>query len=236
MDLKVKDVAEMLNISEDAVGDWALEGKIPAYTLDEEWRFSRLEIEGWLMNQELHPSRRPSPFKREVSCDKEPNAGMGGSKQFGLYRAIHRGWVLHDIPGETKEEIFRQAMDRVGSQLKTDPQVILELLLDREKLMPTSLTRGIGVPHTRDQVYNGHFDAVVVVYPQAPIEYGALDKEKVHTLFFLFASSDKRHLHLLAKLAHLAGNEQAVAALRTQPSKSALLEMIKEWETSVSVG
>jgi len=41
---------------------------------------------------------------------------------------------------------------------------------------------------------------IFVVFPKDPIEYGALDGQAVHTLFFLFACSDKAHLHLLSKI------------------------------------
>jgi nitrogen PTS system EIIA component len=100
--------------------------------------------------------------------------------------------------------------------------------------MPTSLSHGIGVPHTRDFLLNTHFDVITVVYPEQPIEYGALDGQLVHTLFFLFACEDKRHLHLLAKLAHLTSNEKACAFLRTKPSKERLLEFMKHWESSLN--
>ncbi|HSX25884.1 MAG TPA: PTS sugar transporter subunit IIA, partial [Chlamydiales bacterium] len=63
--------------------------------------------------------------------------------------------------------------------------------------------------------------------------YGALDNQPVHTLFFLFACDDKRHLHLLAKLAHLSSKPENLTFLQTHPSKAELLEMIKNWEANI---
>jgi PTS system nitrogen regulatory IIA component len=105
--------------------------------------------------------------------------------------------------------------------------------MDRERLMPTTLNHGIAVPHTRDFLLQKSFDVVTVVYPKNPIEYGALDGKKVHTLFFLFACDDKRHLHLLAKLAHLTRLEEALKFLSDKPNKAELLAYIKEWEVKV---
>jgi nitrogen PTS system EIIA component len=48
--------------------------------------------------------------------------------------------------------------------------------------------------------------------------------------FFLFACTDKRHLHLLAKIAHLCSNQEALHFLRTQPDKKKVLEYIRHWE------
>jgi len=107
------------------------------------------------------------------------------------------------------------------------------LLLDRENLMPTALNNCIAVPHTRDSLLPGHQDVVVVVFLDEPLEYGALDGQPVHTLFFLFACEDKRHLHLLAKIAHLSSQPQVREFFLKRPSKKQLLEFIKEWESQI---
>jgi PTS system nitrogen regulatory IIA component len=79
------------------------------------------------------------------------------------------------------------------------------------------------------------YDVVSVVYLDKPIDYGALDGEKVKTLFFLFACEDKRHLHLLAKLAHLTRNEDSLNFIHQHPGKAHLLNYIKTWETKLCV-
>ena len=50
MDLKLKDVAELLNVSEPTIRRWISDGKIPYYRLDNQLRFSRNEIESWLLS------------------------------------------------------------------------------------------------------------------------------------------------------------------------------------------
>jgi PTS system nitrogen regulatory IIA component len=108
------------------------------------------------------------------------------------------------------------------------------MLLDREKLMPTALNHGIAVPHTRDSLHQGPFDLIFIYFPREPIEYGALDGHPVHTLFFLFACSDKTHLHLLSKLAHLSSNAASLEFLHSHPDKKQLLEYIKKWESQLT--
>lgn len=237
MDLKLKDVAELLNVSETTIRRWLSEGKIPAYKLNAQYRFSRIEIENWMMSCKLDKAGGV-PFAQDQiypppSKEQEPPSQRGGMQQFSLYRAIHQGGVFSQIDGETKEELIRNTTAQIADKLGLDAAMLAELLLDREKMMPTALNNGIAVPHTRDFVLRGPFDVIAVVYPQKPIEYGALDNKPVHTLFFLFSSDDKRHLHLLAKLAHLGSSEASLDMLRSKPGKKKLLEYIREWEASI---
>jgi nitrogen PTS system EIIA component len=227
MDLKLKDVAELLNVSESTIRRWISNGKMPYYRLSHQLRFSRSEIENWVLSCK-QGKEEFSPFDHEEGLKERL-----GTHQFGLYRAIYRGGVYDHVPGSTKEEVIRNAMQRIALDLNLDADVITDLLLDRERLMPTALSNGVAVPHTRDFLLQESYDVVAVVFPEDPIEYGALDGKLVHTLFFLFACDDKRHLHLLAKLAHLSSNPDNLLYFRTHPEKGLLLEMIKHWETNI---
>jgi PTS system nitrogen regulatory IIA component len=242
MDLKIKDVAELLNVSETTIRRWLVEGKIPAYRLHHQYRFSRIEIENWMMSCRLKkgmgsflPSKEKQVYPKEKEKEDcwEDTYAHKGMQQFSLYRAVYRGGVLTDLTSKTKEEIIAKTMETMATSLSLDSTVMTELLLDREKLMPTALNNGIAVPHTRDFLLKGPSDVIVVVFPYKPIEWGALDENPVHTLFFLFACDDKRHLHLLAKLAHLSSNDEALELMRSHPGKKELLNYIKDWEVRV---
>ncbi len=216
MDLTLEDVAQLLNVSEVTLEKWVTEGKIPYYRLKQQYRFSRDEIETWMFTG------------HSVQASETEALGL---HHFGLYRAVHKGGVYHNVPGDTKEELIRNAMQRIAADLHLDAEVLTELLLERESLMSTGLSQGVAVPHSRDCLLEESFDVVSVVFPEHPIEYGALDGQPVHTLFFLFACDDKRHLHLLAKIAHLSRKVEHVQFLRSHPSKSGLLDFLKQWES-----
>ena len=226
MDLKLKDVTELLNVSETTIKRWIADGKIPYYRLHNQYRFSRSEIENWVLS--CKQGGDFSPFAEEEFTKEKL-----GTQQFGLFRAVHKGGVYANIPGDTKEEVIRNAMEEIAKDLHLDAEVITELLLDRENLMPTALSNGIGVPHTRDFLLQESYDVIAVVFPKKPIEYGALDGQPVDTLFFLFACDDKRHLHLLAKLAHLSSKPENLSYLKKHPTKAQLLEYIKNWESNI---
>ncbi len=235
MDLNIQDVADLLNVNESTIQKWLHEGVIPGYRIHEDWRFSRDEIEAWMMKRNINEKSGASAnFSHEIeengSQTKKPRWGM---RPFSLYRTLSKGCVYKDIAGTSKEAIFRATMQRMASVLDLDADVLSELILDRENLMPTALANGIAIPHARDFLLNKPYDVISVVFPEVPISYGALDGQPVHTLFFLFASEDKSHLHLLAKIAHLSSQPEMVSFLQKRPEKEELLETIRQWESSL---
>lgn len=239
MDLKIKDVAELLSVSETTIRRWLADGKIPAYRMNSQYRFSRIEIENWMMGCKLKAQSgegsalNPAQIYPSIEeKDRPETVSRGGMHHFCLYRALHQGDLFH-ISGQTKEDVIRGTTRAIAQKLNVDAEVLAELLIDREKLMPTALNNGIAVPHTRDFLRKGPLDMVFVVYPEQPIEYGALDGEPVHTLFFLFASHDKGHLQLLAKLSHLGSSPEALAFLSKKPGKKELLDFVRHWEGQV---
>jgi nitrogen PTS system EIIA component len=229
MDLKIKDVADLLNVSEKTIHRWLNDG-FPCYRINGQYLFNRNEIEDWVMNQKI----LDSTHERTSTTILDNHPTKGGVRQFSLFRALHKGDVLRNVPGNNKEEIIRHTMQRVSKHLNLDPEGIANLLLDREKLQSTGLNNGIGIPHTRDFLLNAHFDVVVVAYPEKPLPYDSLDGLPVHTLFFLFACDDKRHLHLLAKIAHLILQDSTLQFLQTQPDKDELLPYIKTFESNIN--
>lgn len=234
MDLKIKDVAELLNVSEITVRKWVDDAIIPTYKIHGQYRFSRPEIESWVMNHKLKTKDGHSPFRIGTDQKQNRTKPVAGSQKFSLYRALHKGQVFSKISGIEKEEVIRKSTKKLAETQKIDSEMLADMLIDRERLHPTALNNGIAVPHTRDFTLSTTHDVVIFAFPDKAIPYGALDGLPVHTLIFLFASSDKRHLHLLAKIAHLSNDPITRALFEERPSKEKLLEYIESWEGAIS--
>ena len=234
MDLKIKDVAELLNVSETTIRRWLVDGKIPAYRLNHQYRFSKTEIEDWVLGHKLSAGQM-SPYNAQVKGIEKPDHAQtsGGSRQFSLYRALNKGGVISRVNKTHKEDVIRQATTLIAKDLALDGETLTELLLDRERIQATSLGNGIGIPHTRDFFLKNNQDSVTLVLLDKPIEYNALDGKPVHSLFFLFASNNKKHLHLLAKIAHLSSLPETLQLLQKLPSKEEFLKYVKDWEASI---
>ncbi len=238
MDLTIKDVSELLNVHETTIKKWVQEGKIPGYKLGNQIRFSRSEIENWVMRSKMQKEKlkeNKDLINLKSEKAKKIVARKIGTQAYSLFRALYKGTVINNIYGTNKEDVIKAAVKIFAKNLSLDANVLTELLLDRERLMPTALNHSVAVPHTRDFLLPKSYDVVNVVYLNKPIEYGALDGQKVKTLFFLFASDDKRHLHLLAKIAHLTRDKKTLDFIHQHPGKVHLLKFIKNWEAQLSV-
>ncbi|NGX33334.1 MAG: hypothetical protein K1060chlam4_01396, partial [Candidatus Anoxychlamydiales bacterium] len=145
MDLTIKDVSELLNEPEATIKRWFQDGKIPGYKLDNQIRFSRSEIESWVMRSKTQKekpldvldSKNIINLKSEKA--KKIVAKKIGTQAFSLFRALYKGTVINNIHGTTKEDVIKSAVKIFAKNLSLDANVLTDLLLDREKLMPTSL-------------------------------------------------------------------------------------------------
>jgi len=119
---------------------------------------------------------------------------------------------------------------------KLDRNVLLDALLSREEMMSTAIGNGIAIPHVRlfDSM-SLQEDIVVVAYLFEPVDWVAPDDKPVHTLFFVLAADETRHLQILAEIAQLASDEDFVEFLRTMPAKEALIERIQQVEEKMAI-
>lgn len=223
MDLKLEEVASLLHVSTSTVERWVQEYHLPSYRLQGQLLFSRSEIEGWILQQSIKND--------DLLFTKEENQEEGW-QTFSLYRALYRGDVVF-IESNSKQSAIEQVISTVAKDLGIDQSSMVELLIDRENLMTTALGQEVAIPHTRECLIRGPHDVVVVAIPTQPIEWDALDNKGVKVLFFLFACDDKRHLNLLAKIAHLTANKALIEKIKAGVDKSTLLNWIKEWEQTL---
>ncbi len=235
MDLKLKDVADLLNVSENTVKNWVSKKKIPFYKINQQILFNRNQIEDWVFKQNEGPTGAYLNQQHNECDASQDSLGIvhKGIQQFSLYRALHKGNVLSKIPGSTKEEVIRNASQAMAATLNLDAEILGDLLLEREKLHSTSLGEGLALPHARELLLNDHQDIVIIAFPEKPVDFNALDGIPVHALIFVFACDDRRHLNLVAKIAHLAHLASTHELLKKRPSKDNILEYIKNWEASL---
>lgn len=227
MDLKFEDVTNLLHVSRNTLEKWMIKKQVPYYTISGNPRFNRQELEEWLM--ESVANDRELPFG-------ESDDGASTWNKYCLYRAVHKGCVLTDVPVASKEEVIRYVMEKAALVLKINPEIVSDMLIERENLMSTALGDGIAVPHTRDFLLHDYTDAAVIAYLEKPMDWGAIDGTKTDTLIFLFACDDKRHLNLLAKVARLTTLEETKNHLKERPSKEDLLDSILSFEKKLSDG
>ena len=142
--------------------------------------------------------------------------------------------ILYLVDSEDESTALRKIIQSVPLSLSLNKEELLNAILSREEMMSTAIGNGIAIPHVRlfDSM-SLQEDIVAVAYLFEPVDWVAPDGKPVHTLFFVLAADETRHLQILAEIAQLASDEDFVEFLRTMPAKEALIERIQQLEEKV---
>jgi PTS system nitrogen regulatory IIA component len=117
-----------------------------------------------------------------------------------------------------------------------DREFLYQVLLARETLGSTGVGNGIAIPHVRNPVVlHVAQPTVTLCFLEHPIDFAAIDRQPVDTLFTLISPTVRVHLHLLSRLGFLLQNRDFRAALTPQSSPDELLAALARAEAGVHV-
>jgi len=105
---------------------------------------------------------------------------------------------------------------------------IFETLLQRERLGSTGLGQGIAIPHGKLPDLDRLFG--IFARLETPVDFDAMDDQKVDIIFLLLApeSAGADHLKALARVSRLLRDSSVVNKLRGSDDKSALYAILTE--------
>ncbi|HEY3322483.1 MAG TPA: PTS sugar transporter subunit IIA [Planctomycetota bacterium] len=191
MQLTVRDVAKLLNVSEKTIYRWVTQGSLPSYRINDQYRFNRAELLEWATSRKINVS--PEIFQEiENSTVAMP----------ALSDALAAGGVFYRIEGQDKPTVLKGVVENMRLPEEVDRAFLLQVLLAREQLASTGIGNGIAIPHVRNPiVLHVAKPMVTLCFLERPIEFGALDGKPVHALFTLISPTVRAHLHLLSRLA-----------------------------------
>lgn len=225
MNLTVRDIGRLLGVSEETVYRWLREGAIPAYRIQEQYRFDRAEILEWATAKGLALS--PHLFDEPAPGGATPPPGR-------LAAALAAGGMHYDVGGDDRPTVFRSVVDLLPLPPEADRGFLLEMLLAREELGSTALGRGIAIPHPRFPVILPPSPEILALcFLARPIDFHAPDGESVRTLFLLVSSGVKGHLALLSRLAFVLQDAHALELLSRKAGPEVLLDAFARVEASV---
>lgn len=220
MDLKIKDVINILQVSEKTLYRWIKEKKIPCYRINHQYRFSRSEINEWILDSKIELSSK----LLSLNIANRPTNFTG---------LIRGGGIHYDIPGVTVPEVLHNAIAAVPTPAHISKEDIFAALLNREEMMSTAIGRGIAIPHPRNPIITDIEDASVsLCFLKDPLDFGALDSLPVHTLFVLLTPSPRRHLEVLSKISYLCQLNDFLQLLQKRASATEIIDFIQARETA----
>lgn len=208
--LTVRDVVRMLGVKEDDLFRMVENAEIPACQIHGQYRFNRDELLEW------------ATARRMTLKPASSDTGVGGLPR--LDEALRAGGVHRGIGGTDKTAVLTAAMGVIRLPAKVDRAFLTHMLLAREEMASTGIGEGIAIPHVRNPVILPIAESMVALcYLDSPVEFGALDGKPVHSLFLVFTTSTRGHLHILSRLMFALRDERFKAGLNGRADCDALV-------------
>ncbi|HOA60403.1 MAG: PTS sugar transporter subunit IIA [Verrucomicrobia bacterium] len=217
MNLTVKGVSDLLDVSEKTVYRWLGAGRLPAYRLSGQYRFSRAEILEWATANRLKVSARTL---HEADDPNEPLPTLA--------EALEAGGIFYRIGGTDRESALRSAVETLRLPDEVDREFLLEALLAREQLASTGIGDGIAIAHARNPVVLHVVKPVLALcFLEQAVDFGALDGRPVRALFTLVSPSARAHLDLLSRLSFALRDADFKNMVLAQADRDTLLGTIR---------
>ena len=213
MQLGVKEAAGLLNISEKSVYRWISQGFLPAYRVNDQYRFNRAELLEWATSRKINVS--PDIFNEPTST---------GIPIPSLVESIQGGGIFYRIEGDTKSSVLKSLVEHMRLPDGVDRDFLFRVMLAREELASTGIGDGIAIPHVRNPVVLHVSQPVITLcFLETPVEYDALDGNPVQALFGLISPTVRAHLHLLSRLSFALRDEGFKSAITRQARREEIL-------------
>ena len=225
MELKLKEVAEMLQVSDKTIYRWVKDGKIPCYRINHQYRFHRDEINKW-----ANINGKKSTV---VLDDKVNEPDLSG--EVSLYDKLRKGGIYYRVSSPNMEVAIKNAVEIINLPISIERNELQQILLKREAMAPTAIGNGIAFPHPREQILSDILEeSISICFLDKPIVGYALDPEPIHSIIIILSATPETHLRLLSRLSFLCRNELFINLLKNSASREEIFNFINEFENQNS--
>lgn len=126
----------------------------------------------------------------------------------------------------SKKHLMQELAQRASASYGLDARLAFEALLERERLGPTGMGRGVAIPHARLASVDHIFG--VFARLSKPVDYDSADGEPIDIVFALFAPEDAgaNHLRALARVSRALRDPGLCSKLRGAKDASAVYAVL----------
>ena len=213
-----------MGVSDDTVFRWVEREHLPASRVYGQFRFSPAALYEWATSRGV--PIRGDLFEESAAVPRLP-----------FLQALRRGGVVAGLQGDDRKAVLRAAVDRLDLPLHADREVILHMLLARDKLGASAIGRGFAVPHVRNPIVLRVPEALATLFLlERPIDFGALDQHPVHSICLLITPTTQSHLVLLSRLATVLQDEQVCSTIERRAPAEEILAQVERAEMGLDPG
>ncbi len=213
MQLDLEAAARLLDVRPDTLARWVRQGLLSP-SMAGGGRFERAELERWARQRGLllaGEGKRPWKPGHDLFAE-----------------AIERGALTRGDVCESASAAIEQAIAALPDLPQAAREELLVEVLERERMASTALGLGVAVPHPRKPPRELLSQPVVsVLFPAQPLDWAALDGERVHTVLLLLSPSAPVHLEILARVAFALRAPGVAELLRSAPDKDELVARLR---------
>lgn len=139
--------------------------------------------------------------------------------------------IISDLSSDSKKKLLEDLSLLAATRTGVDSRVILDALVERERLGTTGVGYGVALPHTRLLGLDKIFCAFVRANP---VDFEAVDGKLVDLVFLLLVPEEAGadHLKALARLSRLLRDETITEKLRRAKDTNELYKVICESDSS----
>lgn len=223
MQLSVRDAARLLQVSEKTVYRWARREEIPFTRVNDQYRFNRVELLEWATANRV-------PVSPDIFSEPDDQ----GLALPTLSQALEGGGIHYRVSGTDVASVLRAVVQVMRVPEEVDREYLYQVLLARESLGSTGVGDGIAIPHVRNPIVLHVPKATVTLcFLENEVDFKALDRLPVTTLFTVVSPTVRAHLHLLSRLAFCLRSAPVRQELRSQGSREAILEALLAAEAAL---
>lgn len=135
--------------------------------------------------------------------------------------------TLYGAPGSSKKRVLDNVSHFICEDVKSiDPNELFDNLITRERLGSTGIGHGVAIPHCRIKNCNSIIGCLIKL--NQPVDFDAIDNEKVDILFALLVpeKAHDEHLTVLATLAEQFNQPDFRQRLRAATDKESLYQAV----------
>jgi mannitol/fructose-specific phosphotransferase system IIA component (Ntr-type) len=116
-----------------------------------------------------------------------------------LTQLVAEGAIVARLTSTERNDVIAELVDQLVSAGAASPKVrdeLVKAVLEREKRGSTGFGRGVAVPHVKHKSVKSMTAAIGL--SERGVEFNALDKQPVYSVFLLLSPEDRPEEHLQA--------------------------------------
>ncbi|MCE9589348.1 MAG: PTS sugar transporter subunit IIA [Planctomycetes bacterium] len=139
--------------------------------------------------------------------------------------------IVAQLKGVDRDTVIRELVDALieaGAAPRAIKDELIKLILDREKHGSTGFGKGVAVPHVKHDKIKGM--AAAIGCSAAGVDFNALDKAPVYSVFLLLSPKNKPddHLHAMENIFSNLQKDTFRRFLRQAATVEAVLDLIQD--------